>query len=161
MRYQLRITLGRIAETAATSGLHFVCVTTFQPHIEDLCVGVIRVPLTVFPDTVASSFSATLQPPRLAVDAVDPCRNRKRRQRLYDHLRAQATAMTPGSGAVFTDAVALDEHRIFALQLLGGAVVSIAVVNAHGDGNAVLRGFGAPATAKRANADDEQPSILR
>src|SRR5256885_12086876 len=64
------------------------------------------------------------------------------------------------AGRVLADLVLLHQHRVLGLELLGGAVVGVAVIDADGDGHAVLTALGAPAAAQRADADDEQPPVL-
>src|SRR5256885_5536100 len=42
------------------------------------------------------------------------------------------------AGRVLADLVLLHQHRVLGLELLGGAVVGVAVIDADGDGHAVL-----------------------
>src|SRR5262249_29573057 len=73
--------------------------------------------------------------------------------RLHHLLAAEPAAEAAGAARVRPQRVALDQQRIFGLDLLGGTVVGIAVV--HGDGRvaAVAVVLGAPA------APDQPPEI--
>ena len=67
----------------------------------------------------------------------------------------------PAPRAVLAQRILLDEHRILGFELLGRAVVRVAVVDADGRRHAILVRFRAPAAAERADADDEQLAVGR
>ena len=76
-------------------------------------------------------------------------------------LAAQPAAVPPGAAAVLAQRVSLDQHGILRLQLLGRAVVGVAVVDADGGRHAVLGRLGAPAAAQRTDADDVELAVRR
>ena len=57
--------------------------------------------------------------------------------------------------------MALDHDRVVDLHQLRGAVVGVAVVQAHGRAHPVLAALGAPAAAGRPDRADEEPRAAR
>src|SRR5262245_65757304 len=96
--------------------------------------------------------------------ALDPSHLRVEAQvvaRLHHLLAAGPAAEAAGAARVRPQRVALDQQRIFGLDLLGGAVVGVAIV--HGDGRvaAVAVVLGAPAAADQPAEIDVETVVLR
>src|SRR5262249_58301233 len=81
--------------------------------------------------------------------------------RLHHLLAAEPAAEAPGPARVRPQRVALDQQRVLGLDLLGGTVVSVAVV--HGDGRvaAVAVVLGAPAAPDQPAEIDVETVVLR
>src|SRR5262249_12147630 len=112
-------------------------------------------------DRIAGSAEPALEAPWLALHPIHLRVEAKVVARLHDLLAAEPAAEAAGAARVRPQRVALDQQRIFGLDLLGGTVVSVAVV--HGDGRvaAVAVVLGAPAAADQPAEIDVETVVLR
>src|SRR5262249_57805285 len=92
---------------------------------------------TVDRDRIAGTAEPALEAPRLALHAIHLRVETKVVARLHHLLATEPAAEAAGAAGVRPQRVALDQQRIFRLDLLGGAVVGVAVV--HGDGRVAAR----------------------
>jgi len=116
---------------------------------------------TVDRDRIAGTAEPALEAPRLALHSIHLRVETKVVARLHHLLAAEPAAEAAGAAGVRPQRVALDQQRIFRLNLLGGAVVGVAVV--HGDGRvaAVAVVLGAPAPADQPAEIDVEAVVLR
>src|SRR5262245_15149596 len=89
-------------------------------------------------DRIAGSAEPALEAPWLALHPIHLRVEAKVVARLHDLLAAEPAAEAPGPARVRPQRVALDQQRVLGLDLLGGTVVSVAVV--HGDGRVAAVG---------------------
>src|SRR5262249_39023088 len=101
------------------------------------------------------------KPPRLALDAVHLRVETDVVARLHHLLAAEPAAEATGPTGIRPQRVALDQQRILCLDLLGGAVVGVAIV--HGDRRAiaVACALGPPAAANQAAKVDIEAVVAR
>ena len=81
--------------------------------------------------------------------------------RLHHLLAAEPAAEAAGAAGIRTQRIALDQQRIFRLDLLGRAVVGVAVVHRDGRVAAVAVVLGAPAAADQPAEIDVEAVVLR
>ena len=81
--------------------------------------------------------------------------------RLHDLLGAEPAAVAPGAAGVRAQRIALDQQRIFRLDLLRRAVVGVAVIERDGGVAAVAVVLGTPAAADQAAEIDVEAVVLR
>src|SRR5665213_2775983 len=149
MRDTFGVALDRIAEAAAAARTQREPIARLQPLRPHLAVRQIYDVLAVEPQQhlVALALHAAGQPPWRAMNALDLQVERHRRSRLHHLFRTKPAAMPAGAAGIIAKDVALDEHGIFRLGLLDGAVMSVAVIEADGRGHAVFIELAAPAAA--------------
>src|SRR5215467_5688509 len=95
-------------------------------------------------DTVAQAREPAREPPRLALYAIHLRVEANVVARLHHLLAAEPAAEAPGAAGIRPQRIALDQQRIFRLDLLGWSVVGVAVVHRDGRVVAVAVVLGAP-----------------
>ena len=81
--------------------------------------------------------------------------------RLHHLLGAEAAAEVPGAAGIGPQGVALDQQRILRLDLLGRAVMGVAIVDRDRGAHAVAVVLGAPAAADQAAEIDVERVVGR
>src|SRR6516162_7434256 len=157
------VALERRAEAAA-AGAQDIGIARVQDLIERLAVVKALFLLggeTVDRDRIAGTAEPALEAPRLALHPIHLRVKTKVVAGLHHLLAAKPAAEAAGAARVRPQRVALDQQRIFRLDLLGGAVVGVAVV--HGDGRvaAVAVVLGTPAAADQPTEIDVETVVLR
>src|SRR5579875_3615452 len=122
-RQRRKIPLERRAVTAAAARAQNVGVPRLEHLIERLAVREMRLLGLAVPvqrDRIAQTRVAAVETPRLALHAIHLRREADVVERLHHLLGAETAAMAAGAAGVRPQRVALDQQRIFRLDLLGG-----------------------------------------